>query len=149
MTPFAAGAPAITTEEVSELLATEVPSQNGSGSEEAPYGYKGDGTPRKRPAPAWVNDPAKLAAAAAKRSGPRKPKATAKPALDGHEASSLLDRSKQEIRDEEQRLARVVGELRAQHEQAQAELDSLTAALQAAEQEHARVAQAAQVLLEV
>jgi hypothetical protein len=39
---------------------------------EAPFGYKADGTPRKRPAPSWLSDPNRVAAAAAKRRGPRK-----------------------------------------------------------------------------
>jgi uncharacterized small protein (DUF1192 family) len=65
--------------------------------EEAPFGYKADGTPRKRPAPEWLSDPERVAAAAAKRTRTRKT-ATAvasnghAPALSVQEVGDLLAR---------------------------------------------------------
>lgn len=70
-------APAITTQEAGKLT-EEIP--------DAPFGYKADGTPRKRPSPEWMNDPAKLAAAAAKRAKRNEP------ALNVRETNDMLDR---------------------------------------------------------
>jgi hypothetical protein len=65
---------------------------------EAPFGYKADGTPRKRPAADWLSDPNKVAAAAAKRRKTRSKAATPvvsnghAPALSKQEAGDLLAR---------------------------------------------------------
>lgn len=57
-------------------------------TETAPYGYKKDGTPRLRPGPAWMNDPAKVAAAAAKRAASHAAKNGA-PAVSTPDAEAL------------------------------------------------------------
>lgn len=62
---------------------------------EAPFGYKADGTPRKRAAPTWQNDPVRKAAAAAKRSKPKR--AGGAPAVTAPQATELLVRVRREI----------------------------------------------------
>ena len=152
---FPRGVPAITSEEVDQLLdATEVANGNGNGAHpEAPFGYKADGvTPRKRPYPAWLNDPEKLAAAAKKRSrsntGHRRARANGSPAISNGEAG-VLARTTAQIAAEEQRLALIVRELTAQHEQAAAELKQLSDALAAARSEHRPLAHAVKALAKV
>lgn len=54
----------------------------------APFGLKKDGTPRLRPGPEWMNDPAKVAAAAAKRAASRAAKNGA-PAVSTPDAATL------------------------------------------------------------
>lgn len=92
-------------------------------TEDAPYGHKPDGTPRKRPAPTWMNDPEKVAAAAAKRSGPRSKPAAAhaeryieaartQPALTIGEADDMLSRHRREWDERMKELAPLVDEYR-------------------------------------
>lgn len=95
-------------------------------SPDAPYGYKADGTPRKRPAPTWQNDPAKHAAAIAKR--------TSTPALTPAAVPAPSDLPDRIANDLEQRLATIDSEafgLRDQLAQLHAEHGLLTAALYA------------------
>ena len=153
---FPRGAPAITSEEVDQLLDATVSTSNGNGSDaspEAPFGYKADGvTPRKRPYPDWLKDPQKLAAAAKKRSrsttGRSRSRANGRPAISNGEAG-VLARTTREIESEEQRLAGIVRELRAQREQLVAELAQLDESVAAAEQEHAPLAAAVAALAKV
>ena len=150
---FPRGAPAITSEEVDQLLDATVSTSNGNGSDaspEAPFGYKADGvTPRKRPYPDWLKDPQKLAAAAKKRSrsttGRSRSRANGRPAISNGEAG-VLARTTREIEAEEQRLAGVVHELRAQREQVVAELAQLDQAVATAEEQHAPLAAAVAAL---
>ena len=138
---FPRGAPAITSEEVDQLLDATVSTSNGNGNDaspEAPFGYKADGvTPRKRPYPDWLKDPQKLAAAAQKRSrsttGRSRSRANGRPAISNGEAG-VLARTTREIESEEQRLAGIVRELRAQREQLVAELAQLDESVAAAEE---------------
>lgn len=65
-------------------------------TDEAPFGLKPDGTPRKRPAPTWMRDPAKVAAAAAKRSGTRRKREPA-PAITNGQAIEMLTRITAEL----------------------------------------------------
>lgn len=93
---------------------------------DAPYGHKADGTPRKRPAPTWQNDPAKHAAAIAKRTSTPAPTPAAAPV-----PSDLPDRIADEL---EQRLATIDTQafrLRDQLAQLHTEHAQLTAALHA------------------
>ena len=151
---FPRGAPAITSEEVDQLLDATVSTSNGNGNDaspEAPFGYKADGvTPRKRPYPDWLKDPQKLAAAAQKRSRSttgrtRRARANGRPAISNGEAG-VLARTTREIEAEEQRLAGVVNELRAQREQVVAELAQLDQAVATAEEQHAPLAAAVAAL---
>lgn len=68
--------------ETQEIAVTETDAPT-----DAPYGLKDDGTPRKRPAPTWQNDPAKRAAALAKRTA--KKNGTPAPAITQGEADLL------------------------------------------------------------
>ena len=153
---FPRGAPAITSEEVDQLLDATVSTSNGNGSDaspEAPFGYKADGvTPRKRPYPDWLKDPQKLAAAAKKRSrsttGRSRSRANGRPAISNGEAG-VLARTTREIESEEQRLAGIVRELRAQREQLVAELAQLDESVAAAEEQHAPLAAAVAALAKV
>jgi hypothetical protein len=150
------GAPAITSEEVDQLLDATVSTSNGNGNDaspEAPFGYKADGvTPRKRPYPDWLKDPQKLAAAAKKRSrsttGRSRSRANGRPAISNGEAG-VLARTTREIESEEQRLAGIVRELRAQREQLVAELAQLDGSVAAAEEQHAPLAAAVAALATV
>ena len=152
---FPRGAPAITSEEVDQLLDATVSTSNGNGNDaspEAPFGYKADGvTPRKRPYPDWLKDPQKLAAAAKKRSRSttgRSSRANGRPAISNGEAG-VLARTTREIESEEQRLAGIVRELRAQREQLVAELAQLDESVAAAEEQHAPLAAAVAALAKV
>jgi hypothetical protein len=61
---------------------------------EAPFGRKADGTPRKRPRPAWLDDPVRAEAAAAKR---RKKTPAAEPAASNGAEPALSQRETGEL----------------------------------------------------
>jgi hypothetical protein len=101
---------------------------------DAPFGYKADGTPRKRPAPDWQNDPVKHAAAIAKRTTTARFARAGRPTPPSHAVpapSDLLDQIALEL---QQRLAILDAEAAQLHDrltELYVEQDRLTAARQA------------------
>jgi hypothetical protein len=110
-------APALTIEEA-QALTDQTPAQ--PEAPEAPYGYKADGTPRKRPAPPPDRIARARAARAAKQNGE-----SAAPIVTQADAEGLLERIAQETEDELAAADERVRDLRAQLQAAEAEYAAL------------------------